>query len=342
MQSNSTGRWLSTAAAAAFTFGGLKILLGDTLTTPSAWSTYHVLTVLTVFGTVCAGHLTGDAFRAKRWLSVIGFAALFAAGTTLVVYQSVGRQAETADTKALTAKQTNDAIALKASELTEANKRLVRAHEKVELQINGGIDKETGEKVKKGCFDVCEGWKQQRRDITVVVKSLEAELAKLGPQKPVNAEAEKFGEIAALFGYDKSQAVAVFTLTKPFLWTLFFEVGSIISIGFAFRHDGNSQKPENTRATEPATGSNDNSCPPTNDGTRATVALGNRTVASRARAEADVIRIVARGEQLPNQDELASRWGIHKGTASKWLADFERRGLVTRERDGRNKRVAAA
>jgi len=54
------------------------------------------------------------------------------------------------------------------------------------------------------------------------------------------------------------------------------------------------------------------------------------------------MRLVARAEALPSQDSLAERWGCHKGMASKWLADFERRGLVSRAQFGRCKRVAVA
>lgn len=65
-------------------------------------------------------------------------------------------------------------------------------------------------------------------------------------------------------------------------------------------------------------------------------------VATRAAAEADVIRLVARGERLPSQETLARRWGVHKGTASKWLAGLEQRGLVARTVAGRAKAISAA
>lgn len=69
---------------------------------------------------------------------------------------------------------------------------------------------------------------------------------------------------------------------------------------------------------------------------------GARMVATKAAAEADVIRLVARGEPIPGQDALALRWSVHKSTASRWVQDFERRGLVKRTRDGRRNVVRSA
>jgi hypothetical protein len=226
-------RVLAGVAGTGCVTGSLMILLGDQLWQPATWQDHHWLTILMVGGTIAVGKLTHKAWPSRK-LSSIGFGVMFLVGTLLTVYNSVGRQAETTDAKQLTAEQTNAAIAAKSAELQQAGDRLIKAHKKVELQINGGVDEETGAKVKKGCFDVCEGWKQQRRDITVVVKTLEAELAALGPKKPVNAKAEKFAEIAALFGFDKAKAKAAFALLEPFLFTLFFEFGSIISLGYAF------------------------------------------------------------------------------------------------------------
>lgn len=228
-------RTLAAVTALAFTAGALIILLGPALLAPLEWSSYHVLTVLTVFGTIAAGHLTVDATRARH-VSALGFAALFLAGTSLVVYNSVGRQAETTDAKALDAGALNAAITAKSNDLADARQRLIKAQDKVELYTNGGRDTDTGRMIKPGCGTVCTGWKQNRSDLVTVVKTLERELAGLGPQQPVNAKAETFAEIAALFGFDKAKAVAAFTLLEPFLWTLFFEIGSIVSIGFAFRH----------------------------------------------------------------------------------------------------------
>lgn len=228
-------RALAIAAALAFTAGGLTILLGPALLTPLQWTAYHWLTILTVFGTIAAGHLLSDAWRASRWLACLGFSVLFLSGTALVVYNSVGRQTEASGGKAMDAAAVNDAITAKNTELQDARRRLIKANDKVELYTNGGRDAETGAKIKPGCGRLCEDWKQNRSDLVRVIRTLEADLHDLGPKKPVNAKAETFAEIAALFAFDKAKAAAAFTLIEPFLWTLFFEIGSIVSSGFAWR-----------------------------------------------------------------------------------------------------------
>ena len=217
-------RALAIAAGCAFTAGGLTILLGPALTKPMEWTSFHVLTILTVFGTIAAGHLMVDAGRAKHVFAMLGFLALFLAGTGLVVYKSVGRQAETADTKALSAEATNTAIADKRFDLEKARARLDDATKAADREM-------TGEK----CGSRCKDWRLRATEVSSHIKSLESEIAALGPQKPVNAEASKMADMLALFGVNRDKAVALFSLLEPFLNTLFFEIGSIVSLGFAFR-----------------------------------------------------------------------------------------------------------
>lgn len=69
---------------------------------------------------------------------------------------------------------------------------------------------------------------------------------------------------------------------------------------------------------------------------------GNRRPAfTRAAASADIVQLVGKGP-LPAQETLSERWGVPKGTVSKWLRRFEAEGLIQREAVGRCKMVAAA
>jgi hypothetical protein len=69
---------------------------------------------------------------------------------------------------------------------------------------------------------------------------------------------------------------------------------------------------------------------------------GNRRPAfTRAAASADIVQLVGRGP-LPAQETLSERWGVPRGTVSKWLRRFEAEGLIRREMIGRCKQVAAA
>ncbi len=59
-------------------------------------------------------------------------------------------------------------------------------------------------------------------------------------------------------------------------------------------------------------------------------------------ALADLLTLIALGQEIPSQDWLVERWGKqHKGTVSKWLSEWETKGLVSREHIGRCKAVTA-
>lgn len=217
------GRLLAIAAGAAFTYGGLRIILGDQLTDPALWTTPVQLTVLMVFGTIAAGHLMRAAGEAKRYAAMAGFLVLFLAGTGLVVFNSVGRQAETS---MLTESQADDAaerrITIKAS-LARAEAMLSEAQADLARECKSGRGKR------------CEGIEATIGVYSAAVKGHMADLEKIGAPKPVHAKATQGAKIAALLGADEAKAKAALLLIEPFLWTLFFEWGSIVSLGYACR-----------------------------------------------------------------------------------------------------------
>ena len=56
-----------------------------------------------------------------------------------------------------------------------------------------------------------------------------------------------------------------------------------------------------------------------------------------------VVQLLARGQPLPSQEVLRARWGLkHRATVSKWMTDFEAKGLIVRETEGRCKAIRAA
>ena len=223
MRTSIKGRALAIIAGLAFTAGALTILLGPALLTPWEWSSYHVLTIISVFGTTAAGHLLADA-GFKHPIAGLGFLVLFLGGTALVVANSVGRQAATFEESTLSAEATNAAIADKSEDLKQARARKVYADAQVQRETSRG-----------GCGRSCKDWKTNASDVAIVIGQLERDIAALGPKKPVNAKAERMAEMAALFGVSKAKAQAMFVLLEPLLNCLFFELGSIVSLGFAFR-----------------------------------------------------------------------------------------------------------
>ena len=307
------GRILAALSGAIFLGGSLAIILGSALLEPWSWGQSQVLTVLMIIGTIAAGHLAKVAFKARS-ISCIGFAVLFVAGSGLVVYNSVGRQAEQHDTIALERAAANSLIEDKTRDIELARERLAAAER--------NADRERGSKCKTKCKD----WENAAADARNVIRVLESEIRALGAPKPVDAKVDKAGELAAVFGYDRRQAAALAALIEPFLWTVFFEIGSIVSLGFAFRpfpvstvskpiqHSGNS------------------------GGGGKAEKLPIRLVHEDHELVA-VKKALQGGRSLTN-DEIAAAMGLRsKGEASKRVTKCENLGIVRRERIGKHVRI---
>lgn len=308
------GRILAALSGAIFLGGSLAIILGSALLEPFAWGQSQVLTVLMIIGTIAAGHLAKVAFKARS-VSCVGFAVLFVCGSGLVVYNSVGRQAEQHDTVALERAAANSLIEDKTRDIEAARERLANAER--------NADRERGSKCKQRCKD----WENAAADARNVIRVLESEIKALGAPKPVDAKADKAGELAAVFGFDRRKAAALAALVEPFLWTVFFEIGSIVSLGFAFRpfpvstvskpiqHSGNS------------------------GGGGKAEKLPIRLVQHEDHEVAALKKALQGGRALTN-DELTIAMGLRsKGEASKRVTKGENLGLVRRERVGKHVRI---
>jgi hypothetical protein len=218
------GRALALVAGVASAAGGLTILLDKELTSPMHWQSSQWLSILYVAITIAFGHLMAEAGRARHILTAVGCLAVFLSGTTLVVYSSVGRQAETQGITTLSVEDAND----KLMELKTERAKAVARRDYADAQV---------QKEMKNCKTRCQEWKQNSSDVQAKIDSIDRDIAKIGPAKPVNAQAEAMAEIALLFHSPgtKEQIVGALVLLIPFAKTLFFEVGSIVAFGFAFR-----------------------------------------------------------------------------------------------------------
>lgn len=327
---NTKGRALAIIAGCAFAAGGLTILLDKDLTKPLEWTSSHWLTILTVFGTIAAGHLMVDAARARHLFATLGFLMLFLSGTGLVVYNSVGRQAEAAGTTMLSVEDTNKKIAEKSTDLESAKARRDYANRQADKEMTG-----------QRCGPRCKDWRQNAKDISIVIHQLESEIAALGPQKPVNAQAAAMADIGLLFGIpaSKAQVVAALTLLIPFLKTLFFEIGSIVSLGFAFRsgpvaralsdHIGQSDFPAVERPDEVVhlfgPDPDNGSASKRPDGPKRP---GPSHGLSKAEALDDLMQRLADGQTIPSQQTLADDWNRPKQTVHEWMKGWRRIGII--------------
>jgi len=332
------GRVLATLAGAAFVIASLTILLDKQLLHPFDWTSAQWLTILMVFGVLAAGHLMVTAWKANHLPSAGGFWILFVVGTGLVVYSSAGRQIETAGLSTMSAEDLNAAIADKRADLKDARERLAYANGQVQKLMTG-----------KACSSkACRDWRTNAKDVTAAIKSLEADIAELGPRKPVNAQAEAMADILKLFpiGPSKAQLVALLTLLVPFAKTLFFEIGAIVSLGFAFRPrplpktfseiKAETLKnvvlpPASTFSGDQPDGPQEPPTPPKGGRKTKTEKRFPDNVVPIERGKHPVERALEKnGGSVNSNGELASLLSVSDGEASKSWREIEDRLIVTR------------
>lgn len=340
-----SGRALAISAGIAATGGALGILLSDPITT-GQWRLDHALLPIVVGITIAAGHLVGSAARSRKPLAALGFAGIFALGTVLTVYSSVGSQKASNGDRALAAEAHNAAIIAKRAAIERARHEQALAADMLKNAQNAlHTQCVVGKRSKAQCDGIratISTYAGSEKGHGLTVRELEAELGALGGEKIARPKAAAFAEVVAIVtGADRARIEAVAATLEPVAYSTLLELTAIVAFGFGFAH-GNRRtvavqaQPTEKQGQQLATvkaASNDDT-PPKPPGNR-------RRVVTKAAAEADVIELVRSGP-LPSQETLATRWGCHPGTASKWCSDFERRGIITRQTIGRRKTVAAA
>lgn len=310
-----TPQWVAIAAGVAASGGALTILLWDLPAT--GWTLEHTLLPLIVGITIAAGWLADRAVTSRRLLSAVLFGFLLLAGTGLTVYCSVGRQAETSESKALTALDHNEAIEKKRAELARARQRLAEA--------NTMADRETGQ---RGCGRVCEDWKLRAREVEAHIRKLEAEIRVDGPRKPVAGKAERAAQVLSLFGWDERRTAAVIAKVEPISFALFFELAAIVAFGYGFAPARPAKLANDNRPSARDTAQSSFPVPPpSNGGTPVTIPDDHPVLVALNRARRPM-----------TNDELAEALGVHKGTATKWRSEVAH--LLDEERDGRFIRVS--
>lgn len=333
---STAGRSLAIAAGVVLLSGTLAILFEDVVRGAPLQLKHH-LTLVIVAGTLMAGHLADQARRTRHFVSCLGFALIFVAGTGLVVYSSVGRQAE----KTMLSSAEHDDVVRQRVALEES----LASDRASIIEKRAAADKECA----SGEGPRCRSARSTVDFYENSAKGTEARLSLLEPAKPVSPEAEQLGTVAAALGYDRERVKAVATLLAPFLTTLFLEFGTIVSFGFAFSPKrklfGKIEKLPTVADTMQTSFAWSPEFPPETQETKGNSGNGGgggRKVYSRLEAEQDLVTRLALGETVAAQDDLAHRWGVDKSTVSKWLSKWERNRLIpARQQIGRCKQLTA-
>ena len=229
------GRGLAIVAGTALYIGSLSALFGDDLLDWSKWTMHHYEVIVTSLSTIAFGLLFRYAKRARVYLAAIGFAVLFVAGTSFVVYKSIGRQAAATTTQSMSADDANKLIADKMADLATTRQRLLDADAAADHERKGRPDRSGKPTTKPGCGDRCKDWTRRADEVRSRVKELEQEIRNLGPRQVAAPEAQTFAQILnIIFGWSVAQVKALAILFVPIAWTMFLEIGSICCFEYAF------------------------------------------------------------------------------------------------------------
>ncbi|MDX2205769.1 MAG: hypothetical protein NW223_23660 [Hyphomicrobiaceae bacterium] len=315
--------------------GALAILWQEPIST-GVWTMKHFLLPILITIAIVTGELAVVAASEHRLGSAAGFAFVFVVSSALTLYSSVGSQKEKSAEKASGAEAHNELLADKRAALKgEEHARDVAGRLLEDTRAQLQADCVRGKKSKAHCDGVRTNIGVYEAAIAgheTVIARYEADIQKLGGKKVARPNAEALGELATVLGWNGTKVAAVATVAEPFAFSFCFEIASIVAFLYGLRS-------KHMPATVAPTATVPEPLPP-KPGNRRPVAVNQ--VTTKAAAEADIVQLVARGQRLPNQEALRQRWRVHKGTASKWLRDFEQRGLVQRDVEGRCKTVRSA
>lgn len=355
---NMAGRSAATLLGLALAAGGASLLFGDVIFGHAAFTQKHFQTVCIVLGTTIAAYAAHHAWNNRHLAACLGLAAIAAAGTGLIVWNSLGRQTDAV----MVASGAYDKIVGERRDL-ETSLAIDRASI---IEYRKAADKECA----SGEGSRCRGARSSVAFYENSAKGTEARLKLLETPKPVDPSAEAFGNLAEALGFNKAKAKALSMLFMPYFVVLFFEFGTTISFGYAFSPKRSSRIAANPStlaaisdaelielrrqfAGEPpvtvSSPRNDPSkrggisSPRTGEPKRPNNSRPGRGGYTKDEAAADLVTRLALGERFASQDEVAERYGIAKSTASEWLTEWERDELIpTRTRQGKHKALASS
>ncbi len=237
------GRWLARAAGLLSGAAAIAILIQDALRS-GTWTTDDLLMPVLVVLTIAAAHLVGSATRARAPLPVAGFLLLATVGTGLIVYTSAGRQARLADTE--------DASAADATQRRATVEAEIAATLAKRAQAEAMLDtarRTLAAECQSGKGSRCRGTEATADVYAAAVKGrdvdlarLREEIARLGPPPVAGARAQRMAAVlAVLSGAEDEERVRarlarVLRMFEPFAYSLFWELGALIALGYGFGH----------------------------------------------------------------------------------------------------------
>jgi hypothetical protein len=193
--------------------GALALLWDDA--SHRGLSIHHWLQPILALGAAASAVYAHHRFASWSILGGLSFASVAALGSLLVVYGTMGRQADARDAKV--------SVAL------AANRTLQESKDALEV-----AKADAARECKTGVGKRCE-------TASARVDKLIGDMAKLRTVNP-DPRADAIGDLAKLLGFDKTRTVAIVTAIDPIALPTWLELGSIVFLATAFPARKRSRK----------------------------------------------------------------------------------------------------
>ncbi|MGL4396603.1 MAG: hypothetical protein ACRCS9_08705 [Hyphomicrobium sp.] len=223
----------ATLLALLFAGGTAYVLLEDVIRHDAAITTDDIQTVLALVGTIAAGHMFWPELTARRFVSAIGCALLFAGGTFYITAASGARNAQIAAEKALAAAKINADRDTARAKLADAEADLEDLKRDAKTKTDAAA-KECATGKKTRCEGAIETRDYASRDVEKAeshVLLLTARLNALQPHRDASAGLSHLGRMFAAAPFvtaDADEIALALALWLPFVKVILMELGTIL------------------------------------------------------------------------------------------------------------------
>ncbi len=333
MQMPTISRVIAGGAGLLAAIAALALMLSDiNPTNPSAWRLDHGLMPVVLVLTIASGHFVMATARAWRAVACAGWLIVAIVGSVVTLYNSLGRQNDTADRQIKQAEDIN-------RQRGDVTKQMIATG----TLLNAAMLAQATRCERNPDSDSCRGSRSNVRAFATAIEHNQQQLREIGPEQTAAPKATVLAATVALFFTVDEQLLRKRIMAlEPFLYTVLFEIGSIVAFSFAL--SGTAAKTAVAAGTVPQ-----NATVPQNSGTvphlepevlraipQVPTAPSSRPTRNRPGAtEAQAKLAIVRFHVIENQQFLADHFRVSKSTVSRWVDKWEIEGIVTREPDGR-------
>jgi hypothetical protein len=268
----------------------------------------HAMMFAMVLVAILSAHLSLSALKQAKIVSALGLALVAALSSSVMIYETMKRRADTRETVRSERTHTVEQYAAIASDYQRTTKAVTEASAWQASECASGKGKK------------CEGVTYVLNQRLAYQKELKAQLEAAKAPAPVDAGLDVISALAAWFGHDKAATASAIRTIEPFALPILFEIGAVFFFGYGFGQRRISVPVDDSVSTvsEPKALSFENE-------------KGDR---SDQEIE-DIKKALSGLGHAVTNDQLASILGCSKSEASKRWRRCAEAGVLKAQRSGR-------